>query len=503
MKIRTGNKLRFLCSKGRVLTLPLVIFLLVVTYLGPAVSAASGTIQLVSPGADIETSSIPNWPKAPETGASSALLMESSTGAVLYSKNARARSYPAAMTAVVTSMLAAEMCDLDDRVVFSREAVYDVPSGTVNIAIDVGESLSVNECLQAILIRGAAECGFALAEHIGGGSREAFVAMMNSRAAQSGCRDTSFSNPVGLHSEDHYTTAYDMALLGRDFFNNELLCKYSLMKTLHLYPSEGQKDEIIERNALGMVPGGAYEYEYLIGARTGYTEEAGYCLIAGAEKDGVRLIAVLMNDGKDERYKDAIALFDYGFSNFAMVNASENETSYDIGSKIGSYGTIDIMGDSRPMLSLDKSDRVLLPLTVDFGNLDSYITYDNVTDREAARIIYSYGGIYLGKCSILFGEPAENYDFGTVSEETHTEDIPEKKPFVFINIVMVAAISACIAAGILLIYGIIRLYRSYRKVHPNWRRQYRKERRHSYLSEKVRKGSGKSLFSERGRKRKK
>ncbi|MBP1585458.1 MAG: D-alanyl-D-alanine carboxypeptidase [Lachnospiraceae bacterium] len=463
--------------------------------------AASGTLQLVSPAADIETSSIPNWPKGPDTGAASVVLMESSTGAVLYSRNPHERAYPAAMTAVVTSMLAAEMCDLDDRVEFSHDAVYDVPSGTVNIAIDVGESLSVGECLQAILIRGAAECGFALAEHVGGGSREAFVAMMNSRAAQSGCRDTLFSNPVGLHSEDHYTTAYDMALLGRDFFNNELLCKYSLMKTLHLYPSEGQKDEIIERNALGMVPGGAYEYEYLLGARTGYTDEAGYCLIAGAEKDGVRLIAVLMNDGKDERYEDAIALFDYGFSNFAMVNASENETSYDIGSKIGSYGTTDIMGDSRPMLSLDKSDRVLLPLTVDFADLDSYITYDNVTDREAARIIYSYGGIYLGKCSILFGAPVENYDFGTVSEE-QPDDVPEKKPFVFINIVRVAAISAGIAAGIILIYGIIRWYGSYRKVHPNWRRQYRKERRRSYLSEKVKPKRGKSLFSERGRNRK-
>ncbi|MCR4791612.1 MAG: D-alanyl-D-alanine carboxypeptidase [Lachnospiraceae bacterium] len=474
--------------KGRVFTLPLVIFLLMAM---PVVTCAgSGQVVLVSPDADIETSSIPNWPKGPETGASSVVLMESSTGAVLYSKNAHERAYPAAMTAVVTSMLAAEMCDLDDRVVFSREAVYDVPSGTVNIAIDVGESLSVNECLQAILIRGAAECGFALAEHVGGGSREAFVAMMNSTAASLGCRDTSFSNPVGLHSEDHYTTAYDMALLGREFFDNELLCKYSLQKTLHLYPSEYQKDEIIEHNACRMAEGGAYEYEYLLGARTGYTDEAGYCLIAGAEKDGVRLIAVIMNDDKDGRYEDAIALFDYGFSNFAMVNASENETSYDIGSKVGSYGTTDIMGDSRPMLSLDKNDRVLLPLTVEFSDLNSYITYENVPDTEAARIIYSYGGVYLGKCSILFGEPSENYDFGIRPEEPAEEEAPQKKPFVFINIVRVAAVSASIAAGILIIYGALKWYGRYRKVHPNWRKQYRKERR-------------RSLFSERGIRKKK
>ena len=501
MKKDVFGKIRFVHGKGRVLTLPLVVLLMIAF---PLSAAATGTAFPVSQGVAADTSGIANWPKSPETGAASAVLMESSTGAVLYSKNATARAYPAAMTAVVTSMLAAEMCDLDDKVVFSKDAVYDVPPGTVNIAIDVGESLSVSECLQAILIRGAAECGFALAEHVGGGSREAFVAMMNSRAAQSGCRDTSFSNPVGLHSEDHYTTAYDMALLGRDFFSNELLCKYSLQKTLHLYPSAGQQDEIIERNNLGMLEGSSYQYEYLIGARTGYTDEAGYCLIAGAEKDGIRLIAVIMNDGKDERYEDAIALFDYGFSNFAMVNASENETSYDIGTRIGSYGTIDIMGDSRPMLSLDKNDRVLLPLTMDFSDLDSHITYENVADREAARIIYSYGGMYLGKCSILFGAPSENYDFGIRTDEPDAvEDTPQTKPFVFINIVRVAAVSAAIAAGILAVRAMIRWYRKYRKVHPNWRRQYRKERRRTLFSEKVKKKRDYNLFSERGRKTKK
>ena len=211
-----------------------------------------------------------------------------------------------------------------------------------------------------------------------------------------------------------------------------------------------------------------------------------------------------MNDGKDERYEDAIALFDYGFSNFAMVNASDNEKAYDVGSRIGSYGTIDIMGDSRPMLSLDKTDRVLLPLTMEFSDLDSYITYEDVTDREAARIIYSYGGIYLGKCSILFGEPAESYDFGQdAPEENAGEEIPVRRSYVFINIVRVLAVSAAIAAAVLLIYLITKLYGRYTKKHPNWRRQYRKERRRNYLSDRVKKESGKALFSERGRKRRK
>ncbi len=463
--------------KGRVFTLPLVIFMVLSFSLKSMASEVDSVPEEIS---EVETNEILNWPKGPETSGRSVILMENSTGAILYAKNIHERCYPAAMTAIVTSMLAAEMCDLDDEVEFSTQAVRDVPSGVVNIAIDPGERLSVGECLQAILIRGAAECGFALAEHCGGGSRDAFVKLMNSRAASLGCTETSFTNPVGLHSEDHYTTAYDMALIGRDFFDNELLCKYSLQKTLHLYPSEGQKDEIIEHNASGMTIGGAYEYEYLIGARTGYTEEAGYCLIAGAEKDGMRLIAVIMDDGSDERYEDAIALFDYGFSNFTMVNASENEKSYNIGSGVASYGTTDIMGDSSPMFSLDKNDRVLLPLTVEFSDLTGTISYDGVTGNEAARIIYSYEGTYLGKCSILFGEPSDSYDFGVKPEEEAAEE--PGKTFVFINIAMVALISAIIAAGILLLMGLHKLYKRYRKVHPNWRRQYRKERHRSVFS---------------------
>ena len=259
--------------KGRVFTLPLVIFMVMSFSLK---ALASELPQAPEESSEITTNEIVNWPKGPETSGSSVILMENSTGAILYAKNIHEKRYPAAMTAVMTGMLAAEMCDLDDMVEFSTQAVRDVPSGVVNIAIDPGESLSVGECLQAILIRGAAECGFALAEHCGGGSRDSFVALMNSRAASLGCTETNFTNPVGLHDDDHYTTAYDMALIGRDFFDNELLCKYSLQKTLHLYPSAGQKDEIIEHNASKMAIGGAYEYEYLIGARTGYTEEAGY-----------------------------------------------------------------------------------------------------------------------------------------------------------------------------------------------------------------------------------
>ena len=463
--------------KGRVFSLPLVIMMLMTLPL----QLSAEEINLTDAEAKEETTDLANWPKAPEISAGKAILMETSTGAVLYSKSIHERTYPAALTAVMTSMLAVTMCDLDDTVAFSHDAVFDVPAGVANIGIDQGETLTVAQCLQAILIRGACECGFALAEHAGG-TRDAFVSQMNLRAAELGCTGTNFSNPVGIHSEDHYTTAYDMALIGREFFNNELLCKYSLQKILHLYPTETQKDEIIERNPLKMIEGGAYEYAGLTGAKGGYTDEAGYCLIAGASNGEMGLVAVILDDDSDARYEDAISLFEYGFSNFGIISASEYETSYDIGANVASYGTTDIMGDSRPMLSLDKNDRIVLPLTLEFDQLESNITYEGTDEGEAARIVYEYEGQYLGKCSILFGKTDAGYDFGK-------EELPEPedpgRTFVFINVRMVAIISAIIVVLIFSVYGIVRSYRKYRKNHPNWRRQYRKERRSPALPKPV------------------
>ena len=479
--IRRSGKKRNSLFKGRVFTLPLVIIML----LSFPLRTYSMEMNLTEDEEDIGTAGIANWPKAPEISAECAVLMEESTGAVLYSKNPHRKAYPAAITAIMTSMLAVEMCDLDNEVVFSHDAVFDVPPGVVNIGIDAGEVLSVAECLQAILVRGACECGFALSEYAGG-SREAFVAQMNTRAAECGCLDTSFSNPVGIHSDDHYSTAYDLALIGRDFFDNELLCKYSLQKSIHFYPTENQKDEIIVRNPLKMTEGSSYSYEGLIGAKGGYTDEAGYCLIAGAQRGDMKLIAVILNDGDDERYEDVISLFDYGFSDFKIINASEYEKSYDIGANVGSYAATDIMGDSRPMLSLDKTDRIVLPLTLDFDELESSITYENNSENEAARIVYDYEGQYLGKCSILFGEQGALYDFGAREEEKKPEEpVNPGKTFVFINIRMVALISAGIVAAIFSGYGIIRSIRKYRKAHPNWRKQYRRQRRRPVFPELV------------------
>ena len=174
------------------------------------------------------------------------------------------------------------------------------------------------------------------AEHIAGGHWSEFAKIMNERAAELGCMDSNFVNPNGLPDDSHFTSAYDLAMIGREFFKNEMLCEITLMPRLHIYPSAKQKDEIIENSTNQMLEGKKYEYKNLVGAKTGYTEAAGSCLVSCAEKDGIRLICVVMNDVAPNQYLDTISLFDYGFSNFDKINISEKETKYNISTK-GSF----------------------------------------------------------------------------------------------------------------------------------------------------------------------
>nr|MCR4618934.1 D-alanyl-D-alanine carboxypeptidase [Lachnospiraceae bacterium] len=423
-----------------------------------------------------------NWPQGPEVSAEAAIVMDAGTGMILYEKNIHLKEYPASTTKMLTCLIAAENCEQSEVVSFSYDAVFDTPRNSNHVAIDPGEELTVYECLQAILIRSANECSFALAEHVGG-DRETFSKMMNEKAAELGCVESNFVNPNGLPDENHYTSAYDLALIGRAFLENETLRNISVMPRLHIYPSAKQKDEIIENTTNQMVKGKKYEYEYFIGGKTGHTEDAGYCLVSGAEKDGMRLICVVMNDVDSYQYLDTISLFDYGFSNFDKVNISETETRYNISTKGSYYTGVDVFGNSEPILALNKNDYIILPKTVPFSDIESEISYETDSDTEAAIITYSYHGRYLGTASVDFADSNDNvtYKFdempASVSAEKEEIVIPKEQRVIFINIVKIARYVLIFGGGGTLLFLLIRAIVRYRKLHPNWRANWRRERR--------------------------
>lgn len=350
----------------------------------------------------VQSNAVANWPTGPVISAESAILMDADTGAILYAKNIHQKEYPASTTKILTTLIASERCSMDEIVDFSYDAVHDIDPGSNHIAIEPGEQLTMEECLNAILIRSANEVSFAVAEHISGTTWHDFGDIMNERAKELGCVDSHFVNPNGLPNEDHYTSAYDLAMIGRAFFANEALCKMTMTHMLHILPSERQPDDIMEVNKMELIPGGKYAYPYLVGCKTGYTDVARSTLVSCAEKDGMKLICVVMKDENPNYYEDTISLFDYGFSNFQRVNISQTETKYNIDNAGSFYSGNDIFGNSKPILQLNQTDSITLPNTITFWDAVSTISYDNTEPGQAAVITYTYNDVVLGTASIDF-----------------------------------------------------------------------------------------------------
>ncbi len=397
----------------------------------------------------IESNATENWPEGPVVTAQSAILMEAQTGAILYAKNIHAKQYPASTTKILTTLIASEQCALNEVVTFSHDAVYGIPRGSNHIAMNEGDTLTMEQCLNAILIRSANEVSYAVAEHIGT-TWNGFADIMNNRAKELGCVDSNFVNPNGLPDENHYTSAYDLAMIGRAFFDNELLCQITKEPALKLMKSTG---EYIDHNKMELLPGKKYAYEYLVGCKTGYTDDARSTLVSCAEKNGMKLICVVLKDESPAHYEDTIALFNYGFSNFNKLNISQTETKYNIDSTGFFYSGNEIFGTAKPILQFNKQDCMILPKTVDFQDTTSAISYENLAETEAARVTYHYKGVFLGSASLNIADKQEKvYSFETI--DSIPNDATEEKPkstFIFINIIKVLLVIVGIIIAIFII----------------------------------------------------
>lgn len=431
----------------------------------------------------VETNSIPNWPQGPSIGAEGAILMDAETGAILYGKNIHEKLYPASTTKILTTLIAAENCSLDEVVTFSHDAVFSVPYDGSNIGMDEGEELTMEQCLAAILISSANEVSNAVGEHVSG-SMEAFALKMTERAKELGCLNSNFVNANGLYDDNHYTTAYDLATIGRAFFANELLCKYASTKQVHIPPTEKQPDDIYANSKNQLYEGRTYSYEYLVGSKTGYTDEARQTLVSCAEKDGMKLICVILKEESPYQYEDTLALFNYGFSNFTKINISEEETKYNINNSSFFYSENDIFGNSQPILSLDSEDYIILPNTARFDETQSSISYDNVEEGEVALITYTYQGQFVGSATLNYDTEAESsYYF---NEEVSDEATPAKEAKEEDNVIMVNILTvilwvvgiAVLIIALIILYAFINSYHfaGYRKRRSRKRRK--KERRY-------------------------
>lgn len=254
------------------------------------------------------------------------LLMESSTGKILYEKDIHKKVYPASTTKLMTAILVMENCNLSDIATVNSSAIDIVPAGYSSAYLKKGENLTIEQLLHVLLIPSANDAANVLAEHVGG-TIENFANMMNQKAKELGCKNTNFKNPSGIHDDNHYSTAYDLSIITKYAMQFQTIkdiantTKYNLPKT-NKYNSE---DRIFYNTNLLLSHHSPddYYYEYATGLKTGYTNPAKDCIIATAKKDDLELIAIIL--GADDnignsipKYLDCKTLFEYGFNNYSF-----------------------------------------------------------------------------------------------------------------------------------------------------------------------------------------
>lgn len=427
----------------------------------------------------IQSNQIENWPDGPAIGAEAAILMEANTGTILYEKNINEKLYPASTTKILTCLIATERTSLSDVITMSDDAVFSVPIDGSKIYLDVGDQITMDQALQAVLIASANDAANGIAEFIGG-SLDGFADIMNKRAEELGCTNSHFVNSNGLHDENHYTTAYDLATIGRAFFSNELLCKYASTRRLHLEPTDTQSKDIIENSKNKLYAGMEYEYEYLVGSKTGYTDLSRQTLVSCAEKNGMKLICVILKEESPYQYEDTISLFDYGFGNFQIVNIAESDSEYVINNANFFTTGNDIFGSSKPILSLNQKDYIILPNTADLKDVQSSISYDVTEENQIALINYTYNGVAVGSVSVdLAADSVFSYQFDSAVNETEAEITDaEEENIIFINVKTILLWVLGISGGLIAIFilrAIISNYHFSRKRHrPHKnRRRYR------------------------------
>ena len=390
------------------------------------------------------------WPAELSTNSPSAIVMELSTGTVLYEKNSQVKHYPASITKIMTVLIALENSKLDE-IVFFSDAAIDNTEGS-GIARDYGEEMTMEDCLYAIMLASANECAYAVAEHIGG-DIETFAGMMNAKAAELGCVNTNFVNPHGLHDENHYTCSYDMALIGRAAYENEMFRTITGTKARMIPPTNKHAEETPLQNhnkLLHRYQKGNYVYEYCTGGKTGYTTVANATLVTFAEKDGMALVSVVMNTDGTSEWTDSIAMFNYGFDNFHLINVLENDTAYGMQNQENQNS----LSGNEAFVTVDEDSNIVLPKNAEFSEAESLIEYNNQVSDVAGTITYVYADRVVGTADIVAtGVELEEFVF-----DNQTDGTGQKKNSQTIQIKPITIVAMLIAAGILIVLLIIGKY---------------------------------------------
>jgi len=343
----------------------------------------------------------------PDILCKTAVLIDADTGTILAEKNADQKMYPASLTKIMTAILAIEMGNLSDVITVDDDTPYEI-SGS-HIALEPGEILTLKDLLYALMLPSANDAASAIAKHYGK-STEGFVKLMNEKAKELGAYNTNFANPHGLHDENHYTTAADLALITKYAMTNETFKSIVGTVKYEIQPTNKKTETryfttlnklLYNTSSNQIYVDGSYispYYEYATGAKTGYTPEAGNCLVATASKNGTNLIAVAMNGVSLEMYQDAHNLFNFGFNEYESTTLiSKNTYVKNIKIQNGDSKEISIITESDLKVLLQKNSQENIKSNVAINEINLPLKENDVV----GKIEYSLDDKVIGSVNLI------------------------------------------------------------------------------------------------------
>lgn len=348
---------------------------------------------------------------------SSCIVMDADNGAILYGKNIYDRHFPASITKIMTALLTIENHkNLDDLIQFSQEDLEGIVGDAMNIGISDGEEMTVRDSLYAIMLASANEVANGAARNCAG-SVQAFAEMMNQKAADLGCLDTHFVNPHGLHDDNHYTTAYDMALIAKAATQSKTFVDISGTLNYTVEQTNLREEGFPLWHKHKMVNSYDQTYEYWLWGKTGYTEEARNTLVTAATKGGKTLICVTLDagGGYNQPYVDTKLALDYCFDHFTKYNICSEVKSYVFPQVSTVFGFPDEWLTPQAIFFTDSSASVDLPPEISADSLERSFKYSPIGEELMApyqsctyrvgTLKYSYNGQNMGNVDVYCSLP--------------------------------------------------------------------------------------------------
>lgn len=430
----------------KIITLFLSVILLIsaFSYLSPSIIHAEDTSE--------ENNDSTNENEELKIACEAAIVMDADTGQVIYEKNSHKRLYPASITKIMTALVALENTDFNSTVTMTEDAIWGIDRDSTHIALDVDEQISFKDAFYAMLIVSANEVSWGIADHVSG-SLDAFCKLMNDKAKELGCEDTNFVNANGLHDDNHYTTAYDMALITREALNHPEFVEATSTTYYVIPPTNKNSDERIlwQDNKL-IMEDSEYYYSACKGGKTGFTDQAGGTLVAWATKDDMNLICVTLNGIPSyENYNDTINLFDYVFSHYSKTNPLE---TYEFEAEeltraqnfLNNHYNCENLGTVRLHVKCDND--LILPWDYDFQKAKIDISYnsDNLDQGIIGTFSLTYEGVKYITLPIEYSGYINSKDEAAIQKAIDEGILPKpkskllialKKLFIFLIIIAI------------------------------------------------------------------